>query len=329
MEGAVQTVVVVLSMAFMIGAAALAIRYINKCWRRVERIQPLQELEEKERERAEFVRTHLPTRIWRSHPGSSHSMLPSASSMHQHLDHHHDHHILPPDVLGLEVPLGSSVASSSLAPSSSLSPARGGGGRDGGGSRGRGGGGRHQPPSPQQVRRRDSFDSWSVEEPELARKPQHGAAAAVASDASLLNLSCCSGDSSTSHTLDADLGFGGRARCAICSRSYRDGRDVVCDSNSAFCTHVFHADCMATWLVQNPRCPLCRHEYLMNFAAKWKAAEMPPERPPARPARAAAGAAGSAAPAAAAASATSSPDGGDSGVGAASSAAAKPPPPVR
>jgi hypothetical protein len=304
MEKAVQTAVVLLAMAIMVGATGLAIRYINTCWRRVERIQPLQELQEKERERAEFVRTHLPTRIWRSqdhgassihhhhnqhdedatptggvvpsengshhHPGSS--VVPSVSSMlHDSIRSDHQN---SSDVVGMELPFGCSVASSSLSPS--LSPVRGGEPK---GSR-RGGGRRHQ----LQMRRRDSFDSWSVEEPEPRLTTT---AAAIGSDSSLLNLSLCSGDCSSSgasHTYDAgELGMTGRPRCAICSRSFRDGRDVVCDSNNrAFCSHVFHADCMTTWLIQNPRCPLCRHEYLLNFAAKWKAGEMP-----ARPASAA------------------------------------------
>jgi hypothetical protein len=74
-----------------------------------------------------------------------------------------------------------------------------------------------------------------------------------------------------------------RPGCAICSRSFRDGgRDVVCDSNNALCPHVFHARCMRTWLLRNRGCPLCRHEYLLDFNAKWSAAvPAPVPSPPA------------------------------------------------
>lgn len=36
----------------------------------------------------------------------------------------------------------------------------------------------------------------------------------------------------------------------------------VCTSNSRFCPHVYHEECVATWLVNHNRCPLCRLPYL-------------------------------------------------------------------
>jgi Ring finger domain len=71
----------------------------------------------------------------------------------------------------------------------------------------------------------------------------------------------------------------GSGECAICSRTFRHGRDVVCDSNNNSCRHVFHASCMKRWLLLNPNCPLCRHEYLLHFAPKWRAALVPAPAP--------------------------------------------------
>jgi RING-H2 zinc finger domain len=53
----------------------------------------------------------------------------------------------------------------------------------------------------------------------------------------------------------------------------------VCDSNNNSCRHVFHASCMKRWLLLNPNCPLCRHEYLLHFAPKWRAALVPAPAP--------------------------------------------------
>lgn len=44
--------------------------------------------------------------------------------------------------------------------------------------------------------------------------------------------------------------------CTICQCEYEENEDV----RNLPCTHMFHKECIDTWLVQNNKCPLCRHE---------------------------------------------------------------------
>ena len=49
--------------------------------------------------------------------------------------------------------------------------------------------------------------------------------------------------------------------CQICLTEYCEG-DVVCWSPNEECVHAFHKECMLDWTVRNPRCPVCRINYL-------------------------------------------------------------------
>jgi hypothetical protein len=40
--------------------------------------------------------------------------------------------------------------------------------------------------------------------------------------------------------------------------------EQVCWSPNDECVHCFHKDCMLDWLLQNPKCPVCRRNYLVK-----------------------------------------------------------------
>ena len=47
---------------------------------------------------------------------------------------------------------------------------------------------------------------------------------------------------------------GDKETCPICCCDYEDGEDV----RNLSCTHMFHKECIDTWLVRKSKCPLCR-----------------------------------------------------------------------
>ena len=49
--------------------------------------------------------------------------------------------------------------------------------------------------------------------------------------------------------------------CDICLMDYEVGEEV-CWSPNEECTHAFHKDCMLDWLLRNPKCPVCRRDYV-------------------------------------------------------------------
>lgn len=53
--------------------------------------------------------------------------------------------------------------------------------------------------------------------------------------------------------------------CSICLCQYEEGDTIVWSSNKD-CQHVFHEDCILTWLVkkEEPSCPFCRQPYIYN-----------------------------------------------------------------
>lgn len=57
--------------------------------------------------------------------------------------------------------------------------------------------------------------------------------------------------------------------CHICLASFKD-QDLVAISNNAKCRHVYHKDCISTWLLKHDECPACRQKYL-------ETSEAPPE----------------------------------------------------
>lgn len=51
--------------------------------------------------------------------------------------------------------------------------------------------------------------------------------------------------------------------CAICLSKYKIHQQV-CESNNMSCLHVFHSDCMSSWLLKHNECPMCRERYLLK-----------------------------------------------------------------
>jgi Ring finger domain len=49
--------------------------------------------------------------------------------------------------------------------------------------------------------------------------------------------------------------------CFICLAHFQPSESVAM-SNNADCKHIFHKDCIASWLVKQDGCPMCRRSYL-------------------------------------------------------------------
>ena len=66
-------------------------------------------------------------------------------------------------------------------------------------------------------------------------------------------------------------------RCCICRENFRD-TDIVRKINS--CGHVFHINCVDTWLESNTTCPMCRHDIRdSNTATQGNDVEIPTINP--------------------------------------------------
>lgn len=53
------------------------------------------------------------------------------------------------------------------------------------------------------------------------------------------------------------------AECAICLAPYENGQQV-CESNNMSCKHIFHSECMLSWLRKHNECPCCRKIFLLE-----------------------------------------------------------------
>ena len=51
--------------------------------------------------------------------------------------------------------------------------------------------------------------------------------------------------------------------CPICMEPYKAGDEIAWSKNES-CAHAFHLDCIASWLMRNDDCPMCRQDYLCN-----------------------------------------------------------------
>jgi Ring finger domain len=308
----VQTLLALLALAVMAAGVAVAIRYITKWRRRIERTDPERdEKAEKDRQRAIFVSKNLKTRVWTqaqaqaqtnqqggrgtiggnavagapaalddgpqaaadesSAPSSVHPSLVLTASPGSHRrgsalftmnrsvnssnNNNNDH-------------LDSSHHSSSSSTSS--------------------GGGELQPDSTTSSDVTASSSSSSSSTTSSSRRSHGGILDLEAGcdggydndhdDCSGGTVAASALPQLSSSALSAHNGTE-CGECAICSRSFRHNRDVVCDSNNRSCRHVFHASCMKRWLLLNPNCPLCRKEYLLHFVPKWRAAPLPAPAP--------------------------------------------------
>eukprot|EP00540_Astrosyne_radiata_P001713 CAMPEP_0116843644 /NCGR_PEP_ID=MMETSP0418-20121206/12205_1 /TAXON_ID=1158023 /ORGANISM="Astrosyne radiata, Strain 13vi08-1A" /LENGTH=291 /DNA_ID=CAMNT_0004474425 /DNA_START=154 /DNA_END=1029 /DNA_ORIENTATION=- len=55
--------------------------------------------------------------------------------------------------------------------------------------------------------------------------------------------------------------------CDICLMDYEAGEEVAWSPNDA-CEHAFHKECIVDWILRNPKCPLCRNDYLHDSSKK-------------------------------------------------------------
>ena len=53
------------------------------------------------------------------------------------------------------------------------------------------------------------------------------------------------------------------ASCDICIMEFQVGSHVAWSKNS-HCRHAFHVDCILDWLCEQPTCPTCRQDYIMQ-----------------------------------------------------------------
>ena len=47
-----------------------------------------------------------------------------------------------------------------------------------------------------------------------------------------------------------------KKKCTICLENYKDGDDFI----ALPCIHIFHSDCIKTWLKNQTTCPICKNE---------------------------------------------------------------------
>ena len=71
---------------------------------------------------------------------------------------------------------------------------------------------------------------------------------------------CNNDDNSECSTVSLESSFDG---CAICLAEYSQNQRV-CESSNPACTHMFHEECMVSWLMKHHRCPICRQRYIVQ-----------------------------------------------------------------
>lgn len=62
---------------------------------------------------------------------------------------------------------------------------------------------------------------------------------------------------------ECDFNFDDHIGCAICMSNFVEG-ELVCQSSNIHCQHVYHKECMASWLMKHKECPMCREDYLLE-----------------------------------------------------------------
>jgi hypothetical protein len=60
---------------------------------------------------------------------------------------------------------------------------------------------------------------------------------------------------------------GSKPECSICLDPY-EANETVCWAKNDDCDHIFHQDCIVTWLQDHDECPLCRTNLLVYEGAE-------------------------------------------------------------
>jgi hypothetical protein len=68
-------------------------------------------------------------------------------------------------------------------------------------------------------------------------------------------------------TLSSSQDYAAPTECDICLLDYEVGEEVAWSNNEG-CIHAFHKECITDWLLRNPRCPLCRRDYVVENSAE-------------------------------------------------------------
>lgn len=50
-------------------------------------------------------------------------------------------------------------------------------------------------------------------------------------------------------------------KCSICFDEYKDGNEVIWSANEK-CNHVYHRNCILSWLMNHNTCPECREAFV-------------------------------------------------------------------
>jgi len=83
----------------------------------------------------------------------------------------------------------------------------------------------------------------------------------VVADVEDLRSCCCCDCKNDDNDDDDESDDESLEECAICLAKFEEG-EAVCDSSNHACRHVFHVECMTSWLLRNDSCPVCRQPYL-------------------------------------------------------------------
>jgi len=89
-----------------------------------------------------------------------------------------------------------------------------------------------------------------------------------------LNISRHSAKSIILHVAFDDLSESSDC-CNICLEEFKEGQEVA-SSQNAECIHMFHFDCIASWLMapkSMDKCPVCRNNFLLPATCEPAAAD--------------------------------------------------------
>jgi len=94
----------------------------------------------------------------------------------------------------------------------------------------------------------------------------------VVSNQKQLETSCSSGLQAGGSATDEETGGNmslmeaGKDPCPVCFEDYTNGDEIAWSKNGN-CSHVYHVNCILTWLMKHDDCPICRSKYFQTVDA--------------------------------------------------------------